>query len=71
MRWHEFNRGMDRDRGTHRMKMGAVGVITSENETLMEIDCVIAGMIFCHALHNPKMQKCCYIEEFWVLIDSI
>ena len=53
------------------MKTGAVGVITSENETLMQIDCVIAGMIFCHALHNPKMQKCCYIEEFWVLIDSI
>jgi hypothetical protein len=53
------------------MKTGAVGIITSENETLMEIDCVIAGMIFCHALHNPKMQKCCYIEEFWVLIDSI
>ena len=53
------------------MKTGAVGVITSENETLMQIDCVIAGMIFCHALHNPKMQKCCYIQEFWVLIDSI
>jgi hypothetical protein len=53
------------------MKTGAVGVITSENETLMQIDCVIAGMIFCHALQNPKMQKCCYIEEFWVLIDSI
>jgi hypothetical protein len=53
------------------MKTGAVGVITSENETLMEIDCIVAGMIFCHALHNPKMHKCCYIEEFWVLIDSI
>ena len=53
------------------MKAGAVGVITSEDQTLMQIDCVIAGMIFCHALHNPKMQKCCYIEEFWVLIDSI
>ena len=53
------------------MKKGNIGVITSEDQTLMEIDCVIAGMIFCHALHNAKMQKCCYIEEFWLLIDSI
>ena len=59
------------NRGSSSMKTGAVGVITSENETLMQIDCVVAGMVFCHALHNPKMQKCCYIEEFWVLIDSI
>jgi len=53
------------------MKTGNIGVITSEDQTLMQIDCVIAGMIFCHALHNPKMQKCCYLEEFWLLIDSI
>ena len=53
------------------MKKGNIGVITTEDQTLMEIDCVIAGMIFCHALHNPKIQKCCYLEEFWLLIDSI
>ena len=53
------------------MKKGNIGVITTEDQTLMEIDCVIAGMIFCHALHNYKMQKCCYVEEFWLLIDSI
>jgi hypothetical protein len=58
-------------RGSKAMKKGAVGVITSEDQTLMEIDFVTCGMIFCHALHNPKMQKCCYIEEFWLLVDSI
>ena len=53
------------------MKKGNIGVITSNDETLMEIDCVIYDIIYCHALHNPKMQRCCYIEEFWILIDSI
>jgi hypothetical protein len=53
------------------MKAGNIGVITSEDQTLMEVDIVTCGMIFCHALHNPSIQKCCYIEEFWLLIDSI
>jgi hypothetical protein len=65
---------MDQGMGQNRkrsMKKGNIGVITTEDQTLMEIDCVIAGMIFCHALHNYKMQKCCHVEEFWLLIDSI
>ena len=52
------------------MKTGNIGVITTEDETLMEIDFVTCGLIFC-VLHNPKIQKCCYIEEFWLLVDSI
>jgi hypothetical protein len=53
------------------MKTGNIGVITTEDQTLMEIDLVTCGMIFCHALHNPSIHKCCYVEEFWILIDSI
>jgi len=53
------------------MKTGNIGVITTEDQTLMEIDLVTCGMIFCHALHNPLIHKCCYVEEFWLLIDSI
>ena len=59
------------NRREQRMKTGNIGVITSIDETLMEIDCVIYDIIYCHALHNPKMQRCCHIEEFWILIDSI
>jgi len=53
------------------MKPGSVGVITSEDQTLMEVDLIACGMVFCHALHDSKIQKCCYLEEFWLLIDSI
>ena len=45
------------------MKTGNIGIITSEDQTLMEIDFVSCGMIFCHSLEIlSKLMNLCQVE---------
>lgn len=53
------------------LKIGNIGIITCVDSLLCKVTKIEDQIVFCELIEFKGCYRCCYVSDFWVLLDSM